>query len=42
MSDLTDDERLKEVSAIRKAMMRPELGAICGVTLVFAFFLTHA
>ncbi len=42
MSDLTADERLKEVSTIRKAMIRPELGAICGAILVFAFFLLVA
>lgn len=32
------DERLKQVSAIRRAMIRPELGAICGTILVFVFF----
>lgn len=36
------DERLKETSAVRKAMMRPELGALTGVVLVFAFFLIVA
>ena len=42
MPDLKKDERVKEVSAIRKAMIRPELGAICGAILVFAFFLLVA
>ena len=42
MSDSAYDERLKEVSTIRKAMVRPELGAICGAILVFAFFLLVA
>ncbi len=32
------DERLKEMSGLRKALMRPELGAICGTFLVFVFF----
>ena len=36
------DERIKETSAMRKAMMRPELGAFTGVVLVFAFFLIVA
>ena len=42
MSDLTADERLKEVSKIRKAMIRPELGAISGAILVFGFFIMVA
>jgi len=32
------DERLKPMSPLRKAMLRPELGAICGTFLVFLFF----
>lgn len=32
------DERVKQTSKIRQAMMRPELGAIFGTILVFAFF----
>ena len=36
------DERLKEISPLRKALIRPELGAICGAILVFAFFLMVA
>jgi len=33
------DERLQEISPLRKALIRPELGAICGTILVFVFFL---
>lgn len=36
------DERLKEISAFRKALIRPELGAMAGVILVFTFFLLVA
>ncbi len=36
------DERLKEVSRLRRAMIRPELGAISGAILVFVFFLMVA
>ncbi len=36
------DERLKELSSFRRAMIRPELGAICGTILVFVFFLLVA
>lgn len=36
------DERLKQVSSFRRAMIRPELGAICGTILVFVFFLMIA
>lgn len=35
---MSDDERVKQVSSIRRAMVRPELGAICGAVLVFVFF----
>ena len=47
-SDVTDppsppeDERVKEMSAFRKMMIRPELGAIAGAILVFMFFLAIA
>lgn len=34
----TDDERVKERSSLRKALIRPELGGICGAVLVFVFF----
>ncbi len=37
-----EDERVKEMSAFRKAMIRPELGAIAGAVLVFMFFLAIA
>ena len=36
------DERLREMSSFRRAMIRPELGAICGTILVFVFFLMVA
>ncbi len=32
------DERVKTMSGLRRAMIRPELGAICGAILVFSFF----
>ncbi len=36
------DERVKEISGFRKAMIRPELGSIAGTILVFVFFLLVA
>ena len=36
------DERVREMSRIRQALIRPELGAICGAVLVFVFFLMVA
>ena len=36
------DERLQKISPLRKALVRPELGAICGVIVVFGFFLAVA
>ncbi len=36
------DERVKQVSRWRRAMIRPELGAISGAVLVFVFFFTIA
>ncbi len=36
------DERVKEMSGIRKAMIRPELGGIVGAILVFVFFFLTA
>ena len=42
MSDTTGDERIKEMSGFRKALIRPELGSICGAILVFVFFLLVA
>ncbi|MBL4812934.1 MAG: ABC transporter permease [Rhodobacteraceae bacterium] len=32
------DERVKQISKFRQAMIRPELGAIAGAVLVFVFF----
>lgn len=36
------DERLRKISPFRKALIRPELGAICGTILVFTIFLAIA
>ncbi|MHA1565460.1 MAG: ABC transporter permease [Alphaproteobacteria bacterium] len=36
------DERVKEMSKFRKALIRPELGSICGTILVFLFFFLAA
>lgn len=36
------DERVQRQSAFRRALIRPELGSICGVILVFSFFLMVA
>ena len=36
------DERLQQVSKLRNALIRPELGATAGAVLVFAFFLLIA
>lgn len=40
--DLTDDERIKDISAWRKALIRPELGGMVGTVAVFVFFLLFA
>ncbi|WP_309083892.1 ABC transporter permease [Chelativorans sp.] len=32
------DERVKRVAGVRRAMVRPELGAICGAIAVFVYF----
>lgn len=32
------DERVRKISPFRKALIRPELGSICGTILVFVFF----
>ncbi|MDW3225353.1 MAG: ABC transporter permease [Paracoccaceae bacterium] len=43
MSDAqTTDERVKEISGLRKALIRPELGGIVGTVAVFTFFLLFA
>ena len=39
---LAADERLKDMSPLRKMLIRPELGSIAGVILVFVFFLLVA
>ncbi|SFB15997.1 monosaccharide ABC transporter membrane protein, CUT2 family [Poseidonocella pacifica] len=36
------DERVKEISAFRNALIRPELGGIVGTVAVFTFFLLFA
>lgn len=36
------DERVKELPKWRRALIRPELGGICGTVLVFTFFLLTA
>jgi simple sugar transport system permease protein len=36
------DERILKISSVRQAMIRPELGAICGTAAVFLFFLLAA
>ncbi|MCK0149807.1 ABC transporter permease [Marivita sp. S6314] len=42
MSDASGDERVKELSAFRKALIRPELGGMVGTVAVFTFFLLFA
>lgn len=45
MSDTSSnstDERIKEISSFRQALIRPELGGIVGTIAVFAFFLLFA
>ena len=43
MSDATnDDERIKEMSGLRRALIRPELGGMVGTVAVFTFFLLFA
>lgn len=37
-----DDERIKEISPFRKALIRPELGGMVGTVAVFVFFLLFA
>jgi simple sugar transport system permease protein len=36
---LGEDERVRRMSSVRRRMIRPELGAICGTIAVFLFFL---
>ena len=42
MSDATQDERIKEISPLRRALIRPELGGMVGTVAVFTFFLLFA
>ncbi|MBL1435854.1 MAG: ABC transporter permease [Rhodobacteraceae bacterium] len=42
MSDTAVDERTKQISKFRQSLIRPELGAIVGAVLIFAFFLMIA
>lgn len=39
---VASDERVKQMSGFRKALIRPELGGICGTIIVFVFFLATA
>ncbi|TCD11845.1 ABC transporter permease [Oricola cellulosilytica] len=41
VTDLSD-ERIKEMSALRRALIRPELGGMVGTVAVFTFFLLFA
>lgn len=41
-STANTDERIKEMSTLRRALIRPELGGICGTAIVFALFLLFA
>ena len=36
------DERIKQQSRLRRALIRPELGGICGTIIVFALFMIFA
>ncbi|UWR21865.1 ABC transporter permease [Sulfitobacter sp. S190] len=42
MTDTTSDERVKEMSSLRRALIRPELGGMVGTVAVFTFFLLFA
>lgn len=37
-----DDERIKQISPLRKALIRPELGGMCGTVIVFFLFFIFA
>ena len=37
-----EDERVKQMSRFRQALIRPELGSICGTIVVFVFFIATA
>lgn len=40
--NLTGDERVKDISLVRRALIRPELGGMVGTVAVFTFFLLTA
>ncbi|MFK7762696.1 MAG: ABC transporter permease [Roseobacter sp.] len=42
MSDASTDERVKEISPLRRALIRPELGGIVGTAAVFTLFALFA
>lgn len=42
VADTDSDERIKGISPLRKALIRPELGGIVGTAAVFTFFLLTA
>jgi len=42
MSGTVQDERVKDISALRKALIRPELGGIVGTAAVFTLFVLFA
>lgn len=42
VQETINDERLKETPAWRKALIRPELGGICGTIIVFTLFAIFA
>ncbi len=39
---INDDERIKKVSRFKQALIRPELGSICGTVVVFFVFFLYA
>lgn len=42
MTDAASDERVRRIAPLRAALIRPELGALIGTVLVFAFFVAIA
>ncbi len=41
-AETSQDERVKEMSGVRRALIRPELGGIVGTVAVFTFFILFA
>jgi simple sugar transport system permease protein len=39
---MESDERVKSISPLRKALIRPELGGMCGTVIVFVLFIIFA